>query len=208
MLTAEQYEERAVQLSVMESEEEVDERSIGSTDGAPAAKASSGRSRRRRLSPEQQREVARLYAEASMPTSQIRDRFGIGESSLYRIVQRQGIPLRGRGQPASPQPQPADGSDGQRRGPTSRSVGKQRVVGSQPRAAGARTGRGTTGRAAGAAVTTGPARPIPPRSQSPQRRFRIRFAGERVVEALDLRSALRQVEALDGTKITSVTREG
>ena len=42
---------------------------------------------RRRLSPEQQREVARLYVEGSIPTSEIRKRFRIGESSLYRIVQ-------------------------------------------------------------------------------------------------------------------------
>src|SRR5919199_291686 len=55
--------------------------------------ADPGRATRRRLSPEQQREVARLYAESTTPTSEIRRRFGIGESSLSRIVQRQGVPL-------------------------------------------------------------------------------------------------------------------
>src|SRR5437016_5504260 len=51
--------------------------------------------RRRRLSNDDEREIARLYAE-TMPTSQIRERFGIGDSSLYRAVQRQGVALRGR----------------------------------------------------------------------------------------------------------------
>ena len=63
------------------------------------------RAARRRLSPEQQREVARLYAEGTLPTSEIRKRFGIGEPSLYRIVQRQGVPLRGRAA-ATPEPAP------------------------------------------------------------------------------------------------------
>jgi hypothetical protein len=37
-----------------------------------------------------------LYAETNTPTSEIRERFGIADSSLYRIVQRQGMGLRGR----------------------------------------------------------------------------------------------------------------
>jgi hypothetical protein len=64
------------------------------------------RATRRRLSPEQQREMARLYAEGTTPTAEIRTRFGIGESSLYRIVQREGVPLRGRAA-ATPEPAPA-----------------------------------------------------------------------------------------------------
>src|SRR5437879_9412606 len=53
-------------------------------------------SRRRRLSPDEERDIARLYADTSTPTSEIRERFGIGESSLYRVVQRHGLSLRGR----------------------------------------------------------------------------------------------------------------
>jgi transposase-like protein len=52
--------------------------------------------RRPRLSLEEKQEVARLYADASTPTSEICERMGIGESSLYRILQLQGVPLRGR----------------------------------------------------------------------------------------------------------------
>jgi transposase-like protein len=206
MLTIEEPEKRTVQLSIVEPVEEVEEHSIGNTDGAQAGEATSGRSLRRRLSPEQQREVGRLYADASIPTSEIRERFGIAESSLYRIVQRQGISRQGRGQMATSQAEPADGSDERRHGPTSRPASKQRRVASQRRAAGTRTGRGGSGRAAGPGTRTTPARPAP-RSQSAQHRFRIRFEGERVVEAPDLRSALRQVEELRGGEITSVTRE-
>ena len=198
-------EERTVQLSVVEQVEEVDEHSVGNTDGAQAGEATSGRSRRRRLSPDEQREVARLYADASIPTSEIRERFGIGESSLYRIVQRHGISRQGRGQMATSQAEPADGSDRQPHGPTSRGARKQRTVPSQRRAAGPRTGRGMKGRATSLETTTAVAEPAP--RQSPQRRFRIRFEGERVVEAPDLPSALRQVEALGAAEITSVTRE-
>src|SRR6266849_8938782 len=81
------------QLSIVESVQAV------STEGAPETqenKLNPGGARRRRLSTDEGREIARLYAETNTLTSDIRARFGIGESSLYRIVQRQGIPLRGR----------------------------------------------------------------------------------------------------------------
>ena len=54
------------------------------------------RSRRPRLSLDEKREIARLYADPSTSTSEICARLGIGESSLYRIIQLQGLPLRGR----------------------------------------------------------------------------------------------------------------
>jgi transposase-like protein len=53
-------------------------------------------SRRPRLSMDEKREIARLYADTSTSTSEICARLGIGESSLYRILQLQGLPLRGR----------------------------------------------------------------------------------------------------------------
>jgi transposase-like protein len=64
------------------------------------------------LSLEEKQEVARLYADSSTPTSEICARLGIGESSLYRILQLQGVPLRGRTAPSvsvgtTPQPAPA-----------------------------------------------------------------------------------------------------
>src|SRR5437763_3443751 len=57
-------------------------------DGTPAT--------RRKLSDQQEREVTRLYAETETPVSEISKRFGIGESSVYRVAQRHGAALRGR----------------------------------------------------------------------------------------------------------------
>src|ERR1700720_2362713 len=51
---------------------------------------------RRKLNDAQEREVTRLYAETETPVSEISKRFGIGESSVYRVAQRHGAALRGR----------------------------------------------------------------------------------------------------------------
>jgi transposase-like protein len=51
---------------------------------------------RRRLNDQQEQEVARLYAETETPIADISRRFGIGESSVYRVAQRHGAALRGR----------------------------------------------------------------------------------------------------------------
>src|SRR5438067_4763479 len=51
---------------------------------------------RRKLSEDQEREVTRLYSETDTPVSEISKRFGIGESSVYRVAQRHGASLRGR----------------------------------------------------------------------------------------------------------------
>src|ERR1700736_949629 len=51
---------------------------------------------RRKLNDQQEREVTRLYAETETPVSEISKRFGIGESSVYRVAQRHGAKLRGR----------------------------------------------------------------------------------------------------------------
>src|SRR6266487_1060036 len=51
---------------------------------------------RRKLNDQQEREVTRLYAETDTPVSEISKRFGIGESSVYRVAQRHGAKLRGR----------------------------------------------------------------------------------------------------------------
>jgi transposase-like protein len=56
----------------------------------------------RKLSDEQERELTRLYAEGTMPAREIARRFGIAESSIYRIAQRHGARPRG-GPPARAQ---------------------------------------------------------------------------------------------------------
>ena len=80
---------------------------------APVARVMKARgSRRPRLSPAEKREITRLYGDTSTSTSEICARLGIGESSLYRILQLLGVPLRGRTAPSvsvgtTPQPAPA-----------------------------------------------------------------------------------------------------
>jgi transposase-like protein len=94
--------------------EEVQDVSAPNAQAPEASDIKTRGSRRPRLSLEEKREIARLYADTSTSTSEICARLGIGESSLYRIVQLQGVPLRGRtapsvlvGTPTRPVPAPA-----------------------------------------------------------------------------------------------------
>src|SRR5438270_1282401 len=61
-----------------------------------AAEGEGATGSRRKLTEDQEREVTRLYAETETPVSEISKRFGIGESSVYRVAQRHGAALRGR----------------------------------------------------------------------------------------------------------------
>src|SRR5450759_4184813 len=71
------------------------------SDFASNSQGDGSASTRRKLSDQQEREVTRLYAETETPVSEISKRFGIGESSVYRVVQRRGAALRGRSATAS-----------------------------------------------------------------------------------------------------------
>src|SRR3981189_2359747 len=68
----------------------------GSDAGSAATQNEGGATTRRKLSDQQEREVTRLYAETETPVSEISKRYGIGESSVYRVAQRHGAKLRGR----------------------------------------------------------------------------------------------------------------
>jgi transposase-like protein len=187
-------------------------------ENAQESRARPNGSRRRRLSEDEKREIARLYAQTSTPTSEIRDRFGIGDSSLYRIVQREGLALRGR-TPSSIQPNPsrAQAPTVRRRGSTTIRAEPLAVL--QPRSTAATAevradvpldGRSSDGRSRRAVVTgarTSRAEPAAARIGGAGHRFRIRFQGESVFEATDIRDALRQAEALGATEITAVARE-
>jgi transcriptional regulator with PAS, ATPase and Fis domain len=83
-------DERQSQLSSVEPMEEI---SAESAQESQTSVATTDGSRRRRLTQDEERDIARLYAETSTPTSEIRERFGIGDSSLYRMVQRHGVAL-------------------------------------------------------------------------------------------------------------------
>jgi hypothetical protein len=50
----------------------------------------------RKLNEEQELEVTRLYSHTDTPIAEIAGRYGIGESSVYRVAQRHGAKLRGR----------------------------------------------------------------------------------------------------------------
>src|SRR5438067_321475 len=61
--------------------------------------------RRRRLSQDEERAIAQLYAETSTPTAGIRARVGIGDTSVDRAVRRhRGTRRRGTGPSAQSQP--------------------------------------------------------------------------------------------------------
>jgi transposase-like protein len=54
------------------------------------------RKRRARLTSDEQRHIVGLYADPQVSTADIRRRFAISDTSLYRLLQKQGVPLRGR----------------------------------------------------------------------------------------------------------------
>jgi transposase-like protein len=135
------------------------------------------------MTPEQQREIARLYDDTGTPTAEIRERFGLGESTLYRVLQKQGVSLRGRATSASAGAgagKPVTGAGPRSRGRPRRDISVrtqlQRV---------SRTAVSLSGAA---------------------REFRVRFEGQRIFEARDIHDALRQAEALGATSIIEVTR--
>ncbi len=173
--------------------------------------------RRRRVTKDEAREIGRLYAETSTPTSEIRERFGIADSSLYRIVQQQGVPLRGRTAARSEsQSLQARTLTAARRRSSSADQATQAV--SQPRPTKATTAARATRRADGRSVrrpgrhasvmdkTASLARPVVLRTGNQQHQFRIVFLGERVVQATGVHDALRQAESFGASEITAVSR--
>src|ERR1051326_630627 len=68
----------------------------GSGSEGDTSKSDGTAGTRRKLTDQQEREVTRLYSETETPVSEISKRFGIGESSVYRVAQRHGAALRGR----------------------------------------------------------------------------------------------------------------
>jgi transposase-like protein len=185
-----------------------------SPDAATAARAdetSASRSKGlfpppRKLTDEQEREVARLYAETDTPLGEIARRFSIGQSSVQRIAQRQGAPLRsGRGTPPGPGQAAEDTS---RRSPRAAASAAE----PQPAPVAARGQRGRSRQGGQAAAPRGASASAPTAASQAsagglQRRFRVRFVAERVVEAEHMREVIAQVEALGATEITSIARE-
>ena len=152
---------------------------------------------RRKLSDEQEVEVTRLYAENSTPTPEIARRLGIAESSVHRVTQRHGAPLRGR-PPARARPEhevsAVSGAPEMRRARTRPPAS----AGSPQAALAPKT----------AARRAGGVRPsVPKAARGGTRSFRVRFQAEVVFEAADIRDALRQAQARGITEVTAVTRQ-
>ncbi len=170
--------------------------------------------RRRRLSKDEALEIARLYGETNTPTSEIRERFGIGDSSLYRVVQRQGIALRGRTVSPTRRNPPRARTPPARRSRLS-SPKQAQTPASQPSGNTAPHGPRITGRTRGAGVrrpsvvaeTTATSRRVASQTGGKRGQFRILFMVERVVQATDMAHALRQAQSLGAIEITAVTRQ-
>jgi transposase-like protein len=207
-------DERKNQLSIAKPAEAV---SVVGVHGVLASASRPDGRRRRRVNKDEAREIGRLYAETSTPTSEIRERFGIGDSSLYRIVQQQGVPLRGRTAARSQsQSLQARTPSLPRRRSSSADQAKHAI--SRPRPTKARTAARATRRVDGrsprrpgrrapvTAKTTSLARPVVLRTGNDRHQFRIVFLGERVVRATGVHDALRQAESFGAVEITAVSR--
>jgi transposase-like protein len=153
----------------------------------------------RKLSDEQERELARLYSETRTPTSEIARTFGISETSVARVAQRHGATLRRRGRvPGSGAASTSGSSNGATSAPAA-SSGTTRASSASPATRATPSTRGRRARTTRAASAS--------TSSAPRQRFRISFRGERVVEATDMRAAIAQVEAEGATEISSISVE-
>jgi transposase-like protein len=160
------------------------------TAPAPNEQAPSGDTKRRRraprrnLSEEQKREITHLYSETSTPLPEIRQRFGIGDSSLYRLIQQYGGKLRGR---------------------TPRASAAKAVSATQKPAR--RSSAPARGRRARVVTATTTRRSAPSVAESSSKiTFRVSFVGTRIVSASTIGDAVRQSEAFGATEITEVVR--
>lgn len=204
-----------------------DAQSETAPNGAASGNAGgSGEERRvfpppRKLSDEQEVEVTRLYAETNTPIADIAGRFGIGESSVYRVAKRHGAALRGRvgrasggadGSPAAP----AASADGATRRPRGRRRAAATTPASTDQASPAATATPapTTTRRRRASTTPAPNGRRTRRAAAAgtggggdRRRFRIHYLGVVVVEASGIREALVIAESRGAHEVTSVHRE-
>ena len=148
------------------------------------------RGKRRNLSEQQKRELVRLYSETTTALPEIKSRFGIAESSLYRLLQQRGVAVRGRvGRTAAAPAPSAPSTNGKRavgRPAKPQSAGRKRVAG---RRRGPAMVPVAVARAAGAAGS-----------------YLVSYAATQVVTAENVLDALRQVQGLGATEILQIQR--
>jgi transposase-like protein len=141
--------------------------------------------KRRRLTSEQQLELSQLYKDPTISAATIRQRFGISDSSLYRILERHGVALRGRRSPS------AERAATNASAPAPAPVQKRR------------------GRPPGASYKT-LVRAANDDRETPAttvRQFRVAFRATRILSASTLLEAVRQAESLGATEVLAVSRE-
>jgi len=160
------------------------EAQVTNADHAPAPESRTN-GVRHRLDHSQQREIARLYGDTGASVADIRQRFGISEPTVYRVLQKHSVALRGR----TRQPDHPERSDASRK-----------------------TSSGQGNRQSSSRAGSSMAQPAPGRSSSnsdsgePTVNYRIEFRVERVLDAVDIRDALNRAEALGATDIVAITR--
>jgi transposase-like protein len=194
----------------MHSVEDIDATDQSTGAGVAAATPSGKRpGRRPRLTESDQEEVVRLYREATTSTAEIRDRFGIGDSSLYRLLQKHGVPLRGRAPTASsavatsaPASTPASSASTSSSNSSSRGRRPSRTRTAPPRTVKAPTPAMTT--APSGNGTSATARTS---KNGAGRAFSVSFRLVRIVEADSVLDVVREVERLGATDIEEISRQ-
>jgi len=141
------------------------------------------RSRRANLTPDEQRDIVRLYSDENASPAELRTRFGIGDSTLYRLLQKQGVTLRGRSDSA-PHGRQAEGSVAAGQGPSRRGG---------PRSG---SGKAPLTLRAGHRSTNG----VP-------FQFRVTYSAVQTLQATDIRDALHQSETLGATDVLEIERQ-
>jgi transposase-like protein len=139
------------------------------------------RATRRRLTGDEQVQIAQQYADGGLPAADIAREFGISEVSVYRTLRTQGVALRGR------TPSASIGTRG------------KRAAGAAPtwRVALNSTSSANRSRPADGATRTGGAT----RTQ-----YQIQFRGEQIVHAANIRDVLRQLESLGTADVLEITQ--
>jgi len=205
------------QMTHSTSTEQASSNGSNAAAGAATDRKGRGRSPLRRLSDEQELELKRLYSETETPVPEIARRFGVGESSVYRISQRHGARLRststsrgGTSTAAAREPAAPSGRSAARRGPRRprASAASVSAATDTPRGRQQRSRGGTT--QASAAAARAPRRTSTPSAGTRDtvggtRRYRVLFMAETVLEADTMRDAIAQAEARGATDIRSVT---
>lgn len=195
------------------------------SDATPPSSPRRGRSPLRKLSDEQELELTRLYSETKTPVPDIARRFGIGQSSVYRVSQLHGARLRS-GTAAKPtaaaKPKPQT-EPSQEQAKPRRRPGRPRRSAAQsaPAAASAttaapsspQTGRGRRSgntqtasgpRRAGRGATQASAPRATNASAAASSQYRVVFVAETVIQAGTVREAIAQAEARGATEIRSI----